>query len=207
MGDTDLRRGARQPARRLVLLHGWGADADDLIDLGEALVPDAARRGVELLALQAPEPHPSGAGRSWYDLQEPEWPGVVRAREDLSSRLEELAVTLPLPATILLGFSQGGAMAVDVGCSLPLAGVVACSAYPHPGWQPPRPPQPPVLLTHGREDPVVPFQAGQALARCLSQAGARVAWLPGPGGHAIDGGLLDPIRAFLEERWRSDPVA
>ncbi|MCP9914382.1 esterase, partial [Cyanobium sp. BA20m-14] len=47
-----------------MLLHGWGADADDLLDLADLLVGPA----VSVVALRAPLGHPSGQGRQWYDL-------------------------------------------------------------------------------------------------------------------------------------------
>jgi hypothetical protein len=46
-----LMAGPERAARRLVLLHGWGADADDLLDLGQELV-DAT---VSVVALRAPQ--------------------------------------------------------------------------------------------------------------------------------------------------------
>jgi phospholipase/carboxylesterase len=190
----SLRLGPEQAVQRLVLLHGWGADADDLLDLGELLAgPD-----VSVVALRAPEPHPYGSGRQWYGLQPIDWTALPAARAALHNRLQALATSVPLPRTVLLGFSQGGAMAIDVGCSLPLAGIVACSGYPHEGWQPAGE-LPPVLLSHGRQDPVVPFAASEKLQRCLSQAGARVELLPFNGGHGIDPALLPALGAFVRD--------
>ena len=79
--------GPDEAKQRLVLLHGWGADADDLIDLGQELVgPD-----IGLVGLRAPEPHPQGMGRQWYDLQNPLWPELVdAARQALRLRLQQL---------------------------------------------------------------------------------------------------------------------
>ena len=119
-------------------------------------------------------------------------------------RLEELGQSVPLPQTVLLGFSQGGAMAVDAGSSLPLAGIVACSGYPHEGWQPPAA-MPPVLLSHGREDPVVPFGASEQLQRLLQGAGAEPQLLAFSGGHSIDGSVLTPISAFIRDRLAAAP--
>lgn len=190
---TDaLRLGPEQAAQRLVLLHGWGADADDLLDLGELLVGPE----VSVVALRAPEPHPYGSGRQWYGLQPIDWAALPAARAALRGRLEALATSVPLARTVLLGFSQGGAMAIDVGSSLPLAGIVACSGYPHEGWQP-QGELPPVLLSHGRQDPVVPFAASEALQRGLSQAGARVELVPFNGGHGIDPELLPALGTFV----------
>jgi len=190
--DEALRLGPAQADQRLVLLHGWGADADDLLDLGELLVGPE----VSVVALRAPEPHPYGSGRQWYGLQPIDWSALPGARAALRLRLEHLDASVALERTVLLGFSQGGAMAIDVGCSLPLAGIVACSGYPHEGWQPTGA-LPPVLLSHGREDPVVPFAASEALERQLTQAGGQVGLLPFSGGHGIDPALLPEVGAFL----------
>jgi phospholipase/carboxylesterase len=201
--EPDLiRLGPRDAAHRLVLLHGWGADAHDLLDLGPLLVgPD-----VSVVALQAPLPHPAGVGRQWYDLQQPNWPQLPAARQALLARLEELAAEVPLPATVLLGFSQGAAMALDVTTTagLPLAGLIACSGYPHPDWQPGAvPPSPPqkILLTHGEQDPVVPYGASAELERQLSQAGHGVQMLSFRGGHTIDQLVLPSLREFVSGAW------
>ena len=190
--EEALRLGPDQAAQRLVLLHGWGADADDLLDLGELLVGPE----VSVVALRAPEPHPYGSGRQWYNLQPIDWSALPAARRALRGRLEQLGASVPLQRTVLLGFSQGGAMAIDVGGGLPLAGIVACSGYPHEGWQP-QGSLPPVLLSHGRQDPVVPYAASEELQRGLSQAGAQVELLGFNGGHGIDPELLPAVAGFV----------
>jgi len=191
----QLQLGPEQADQRLVLLHGWGADADDLLDLGELLVGP----GVSVVALRAPEPHPYGVGRQWYGLQPIDWSQLPTARELLRQRLTELDQSVPLSRTVLLGFSQGGAMALDVGSSLPLAGIVACSGYPHEGWQPAGN-LPPVLLSHGQQDPVVPFAASEEVLRRLQASGAAAQLLPFPGGHTIDPGVLPSITSFVRQQ-------
>ena len=195
--DDALQLGPTKASQRLVLLHGWGADADDLLDLGELLVGPE----VSVVALRAPQPHPYGSGRQWYDLQPIDWTALPPARAALRARLEALAASVPLQQTVLLGFSQGAAMALDVGCDLPLAGIVACSGYPHEGWQAPAQ-RPPVLLSHGRQDPVVPYAASEALEQALAQGGeatsAAVSLLPFNGGHGIDPELLPAVGAFVQ---------
>ena len=192
-----LQLGPAQAERRLVLLHGWGADADDLLELGPLLVGPE----VSVVALRAPEPHPYGTGRQWYGLQPIDWTQLPAARTALSQRLQELNGSVPLEHTVLLGFSQGGAMALDVGSQHPLAGIVACSGYPHEGWQPPAG-MPPVLLSHGREDPVVPFAASQELQRLLQNAAVAEQLLAFSGGHTIDASVLPAIGAFVQQRLR-----
>jgi phospholipase/carboxylesterase len=191
-----LRTGPERAARRLVLLHGWGADADDLLDLARELV-DAT---VSVVALRAPQSHPGGLGRQWYPLSPaPDWLELPAARQALRERLQRLAATVPLPRTALLGFSQGAAMAVDAAADLPLAALIACSGYPHPDWQPQ--PRTRVLLTHGRDDGVVVPAASEELERRLRSAGGAVRRLEVPGGHGIAPELFPVMREFLEAGW------
>ncbi|MEN9388549.1 MAG: hypothetical protein RLZZ255_1525 [Cyanobacteriota bacterium] len=190
-----LQSGPSNAEQRLVLLHGWGADADDLLDLGPLLVGPE----VNVVALRAPEPHPYGSGRQWYNLQPIDWSQLPAARTALRLRLEELAGSVPLARTVLLGFSQGGAMALDVGSSLPLAGIVACSGYPHEGWHPGAAVAP-VLLSHGRQDPVVPFAASEAAQERLQATGNSADLLAFDGGHTIDGAVLPQISAFVRRQ-------
>ena len=191
----QLQLGPENAQQRLVLLHGWGADADDLLDLGELLVnPETS-----VVALRAPEPHPYGSGRQWYDLQPIDWDALPAARSSLQARLLALAESVPLERTALLGFSQGAAMALDVGTALPLAGIAACSGYPHRGWQATST-CPPVLLTHGRQDPVVPFMASEELLLQLQASGQSAQLLAFDGGHGIDESLFPELKRFITER-------
>ena len=213
--DEALCLGPANASRRLVLLHGWGADADDLLDLGEALVDDPDATDVSLVALRAPLPHPGGGGgRQWYDLlPAPAWEQLPEARTALRQRLLALATSVPLERTALLGFSQGAAMALDVALDvavdvgtddtepLPLAALIACSGYPHPDWHPGRSATR-ILLTHGDQDPMVAPGASAEVERALKAAGGSVQRLTFPGGHGIDPTLLPSLRAFLEEGWR-----
>lgn len=201
--DPDfLAIGPEHATRRLVLLHGWGADADDLLDLGQELV-DAS---VSVVALRAPQQHPGGLGRQWYPLSPaPEWLQLPQARLALRQRLERLAEGVPLPRTALLGFSQGAAMAVDAAADLPLAALIACSGYPHPDWQPQ--PRTPVLLTHGSQDGVVPPAASEEIERRLRSAGGAVRRVEFPGGHGIAPELFPVMREFLKAGWSGDGQA
>ena len=176
---------------RLVLLHGWGADASDLMPLGQALA-EAVTTPLELVALQAPALQTQGSGRQWYGLFPADWTAVPAAVEALKERINNLgSVDIPLEATVLLGFSQGGAMALAAGCDLPLAGLMACSAYPHPNWQAPAI-RPPVLLLHGRQDDVVPHSAALALNQQLAHSHQACDLFSFDHGHAI------PVEAQAE---------
>ncbi len=169
---------------RLVLLHGWGATAEDLVPIGQKL-ESLVGKAIELVSLNAPGKHPDGLGRQWYGLFPPDWLAVPSAIDDLQIRIKALETRqIPLTKTVLLGFSQGGAMAMGCGCNLPLAGLIACSAYPHPSWSPPKN-CPPVLLAHGNEDAVVPLSASEKLLSLLKDEEVDAELLLFNGGHEI----------------------
>ena len=202
---ADLLCQPSAPARaRLVLLHGWGADAGDLMPLGQALA-EAIATPLELVALQAPQLQTQGSGRQWYGLFPADWAAVPAAVEALKERIHNLSSEgIPLEATVLLGFSQGGAMAVAAGCDLPLAGLIACSAYPHPNWQAPVI-RPPVLLLHGRNDDVVPYSAAVALNNDLSQGDQTCDVFSFDNGHAIPVDAQAEMKKALK-RWLDRPA-
>ncbi len=191
-----LRRG-KPGVGRLVLLHGWGANSQDLLPLGVYLMKDLG----DVVALQAPEPHPHvPGGRQWYPLSEAAqaqgWPGVPNALAAIDHHLLRLGQEHPWPRTALLGFSQGAAMALEAAVHKPLAGVVACSGYPH-GQNRLQGLQAPVLLIHGQNDPVVPLQASFQLQAVLEAQGCEIKLQSFPGEHAIAPEALTPIRQFL----------
>ena len=204
MAADLLRQPSTKARARLILLHGWGADAGDLMPLGQALAETIATP-LELVALQAPQLQTQGSGRQWYGLFPADWAAVPAAVERLKKRINNLGSTeIPLEATVLLGFSQGGAMAMAAGCDLPLAGLIACSAYPHPKWQAPLI-RPPVLLLHGRQDDVVPHSAALTLKEDLVQSNQACDLFSFDNGHAI------PVEAQAEmkkalKRWLDQPA-
>ncbi len=183
---------------RLILLHGWGADAEDLMPLGEYLVNSLEGVQIELISLRAPQSHPEGIGRQWYGLFPAEWEEAIESVHSLRRRLQGLVSTqVPLERTLLLGFSQGGAMAIDAGITLPLAGIVGCSAYPHPGFRPPVS-FPPVLLTHGTQDSIVPISASEKLLELFNRSDSALEIYPFEGGHEISQKVHGPIKEFIE---------
>jgi phospholipase/carboxylesterase len=97
-------------------------------------------------------------------------------------------------------------MAVDVVTrqgDLPLAALIGCSGYPHPEWSPTAssPNSPAIVLTHGRQDPVVPYAASEDLVRQLKGRGYAVELLDHPGGHSIDPDLLPRLRRVIDGCW------
>ncbi|MCB1499572.1 MAG: dienelactone hydrolase family protein [Bauldia sp.] len=185
------------PARRLVVfLHGYGADGNDLIDLGRMfapILPDTA-----FASPHAPDPcDQSPMGRQWFPLAMGDmhlyWRGVEHAAPALQAFLDaELArLNLTDRDLALVGFSQGTMMALHVGLrrKAPIAGIVGYSgllAGPEHLAEP-AVHKVPVLLIHGDADPVIPVMALHAAVQSLGVAGFAAEWhVSGGLAHGID---------------------
>jgi phospholipase/carboxylesterase len=196
------------PARRLVvLLHGYGADGHDLLELGRVWA-----RQLPTTAFVAPNaPERCGmapVGYQWFPLtfRDPSefWRGVNQAAPLLDAFLDDELARHGLgdEAMALVGFSQGTMMALHVGPrrKRALAGVVGFSGLLAGAESLAADVRstPPVLLLHGNDDEVVPAAALLPAAEALSAAGLPVEWHRIPGlGHGIDEDGLKRAGAFL----------
>jgi phospholipase/carboxylesterase len=192
------------PRRRLVLLHGWGANAQDLMSLAPALTLDAC----EFCFPEAPFQHPYVPnGRMWYDLENADPTGLSQSRQQLGDWLRSLdGGDIPLNQTLLGGFSQGGAMALDVGLGLPLAGLAIFSGYLHPDLDA-SPQSPSTCIIHGRSDTVVPIAAARQIEQFLQSRQVPVACHDLPMGHEITPEALDKMRHFIATQFTNVPIA
>ncbi len=186
----------KEPTGLIVVLHGWGANAQDLASIVPLLnLPD-----YQFMLPNAPFPHPyTSIGRMWYDLSNQKHQGFQESQQILKDWLLSLesSTGIPLSRTILSGFSQGAAMTLDVGLSLPLAGLIALSGYLHPISQPANGNFPPVLIVHGRQDSVVPLKAAQYARDNLTALGVSVQYQEFDMGHEIRPEVLPLIRNFV----------
>jgi phospholipase/carboxylesterase len=194
------------PKQLVVLLHGYGADGNDLIEIGkqwQSLLPDAA-----FISPHAPNPCAQAPnGREWFQLslrdQEELWQGVCQARPALDAFLDtELArLNLDDSRLALVGFSQGTMMALHVGLRrrqapaaiLGYSGVLVGAE--HLGEATARGVDgrpPPVFLIHGSEDDLISAESLFVAGEDLSKFDIPCQWHMSLGvGHGIDaGGLL-----------------
>ena len=159
--------GSQNSSHRIILLHGWGADTDDLLPVGKSIIHNSCF-DFELISLAAPSFRLNDMGRQWYSLFPPDWNEAEIAVAKLLDTLNAFDKTkISLKKTVLLGFSQGGAMAIDAGLSLDLGLVISCSGYSHPKWDPIK--NNPVLLSHGLQDDVVPVKASREILKRLKK--------------------------------------
>src|ERR1700716_2024902 len=203
-------------ARQLVVfLPGYGADGNDLIDIGrswQGLMPHAA-----FVSPHAPEPcGQAPTGRQWFPLtfRDPNerWLGVNKAAPALERFLDaELKRrNLPPSALALVGFSQGTMMALHVGlrrrgARFAMAGPSGLLIVP-PDADPDKlaaeiKSRPPVLLIHGDQDELIPAQALFQASSGLAALGVPVEWHLSAGiGHGIDQEGLRHGGEFLARR-------
>ncbi|MGP0128258.1 MAG: alpha/beta hydrolase [cyanobacterium endosymbiont of Rhopalodia musculus] len=187
------------PQSLLIMLHGWGANAKDLAPLASML----SLGDCQLIFPNAPFPHPEvPGGRAWYVLETLDCQGLSESQNLLQNWLFSLEnqTGVPLSRTVLAGFSQGGAMSLDVGLQLPLAGICSLSGYLH--FQPQTTPFPcsPILIVHGIQDMVVPIQAARKAKDALTDIGAMVEYHEFNGGHEISSITLAILQQFIQKK-------
>jgi phospholipase/carboxylesterase len=194
----------------VIFLHGYGADGNDLIGLAEPLAPHLP--DTRFMAPNAPDRCPGNpAGFQWFpipwlDGSDPAAAGIAAASAfaRLDAWLDEVAAKMPPDRTVLVGFSQGTMMALQVGLrrKVPVAGIVGFSGRL---LEPTRladeiTVRPPVLLVHGDEDPMVPVASLPEAADALVAAGVETFTHVSKGtGHGIAPDGLGLALQFIRE--------
>jgi phospholipase/carboxylesterase len=198
-----------EPRRLVILLHGLGADGNDLIGLQQywgRLLPEA-----EFVSPNAPFPCDMAPyGYQWFSVQD-RTPAAMLAGVRAAAPLLDAFIDdelqkrgLDESAAALVGFSQGTMMALFVGLrrAKSLAGILGYSGrLIAPDLLPSElRSRPPVLLVHGTEDPLVPFDSLAAAETALKGSGVAVETLACVGvGHSIDPEGLKRGGDFLRE--------
>lgn len=199
------------PFPTVVALHGWGASAHDLLGLapllhqGQALVL-CPQGQVEL------EIAPGQKGYGWFPLKPGEPPDVqafLAAAEELREFLAAAAERYPVdPERLaLLGFSQGGGLAYELGLRAPerCAGIAALSTWLPPPLAASIEPQEaheglPVLVIHGTRDSLVDVERARESREALRPYGVALTYRELEMGHEIRGESLQVLVRWLDER-------
>ena len=204
MGDIDNIYRHKPAAGGLsshlvVFLHGYGADGKDLIDLANPFA--MALPNATFISPDAPNPCAmSPQGRQWFPIEEiPN--GAIKASDSLLNLIQKEAEDLDLTFkdVVLIGFSQGAMMSMQclllnkfqLGAIIGYSGALrdenieAASSLIIDGKH--KFSDTPILLVHGEEDEVVPFQSLQKSKSLLDSVGFNVETLSRPKlGHGID---------------------
>lgn len=190
----------------IVLLHGRGADRNDMVPLG-----DWMPRGAMLAFPEAPFPAAPwgyGPGAAWYRFlggTTPEPESFVGGQELLGRYLDHLPSRLPVaPGRLVLGgFSQGGTSALAwalthpgrVSAVIMLSGFLADHASVRATLETVRGTE--FFWGHGTEDGNIPHPLGQAGRGALLAAGASLTAKDYPMGHTIVHEELGDVRQWL----------
>ena len=209
------RPAAGDPRGLLVLHHGRGSDEHDLLALADVLDPG---QRLHVVTPRAPLELPGSPGYHWYVVPRVGYPDpdtFHSAYEQLAAFHDELwARTGIAPAaTVLGGFSMGSVMSYALGLSgtrpVP-AGILAFSGFipTVEGWQPELASrvQLPVLIAHGRNDPIMDVAFARRARELLEGAGLPVTYLESDAGHHIDPDAIPEAKRWLAEVTEGTPV-
>lgn len=196
-----------QAQAALVLLHGRGASAQDILTLVPELFPEGLENsGLAVLAPQA-------AGGTWYpnrfmeptQTNEPWLSSALRVVGDLLAHISQAGI--PLERTVLLGFSQGGCLALEyaarnarrygslIGLSAGLIGAEGEPRQDHGSLQ-----GTPVFLGCSDPDLHIPRSRVEESARILGSLGGKVTLRLYPDlGHTINQDEIEFVRRMLAE--------
>lgn len=191
------------PAWAVIWLHGLGADGNDFVSIVPELhLPkDTAIRFVFPHAPHRPITINGGyVMRAWYDIEaldgnnrRADEAGIIDSAAAIRKLIErENARGIPCERIVLIGFSQGGAMAYTVGLSHAetLAGIVALSAYiPAPALLEASLSAAnratPLFAAHGIDDDILPVEMGELARTMLVNLGFDIEWHTYPMAHSV----------------------
>jgi phospholipase/carboxylesterase len=203
MLDTELIQARRDAGQRLmIVLHGLGDSMEGFRWLPEGLqLP-----WLNYLLVNAPDQYYGGF--AWYDLYQDSGAGIERSRRLLFELLDSTRKKgFPTEQTMVLGFSQGCLMALEIGARYPhrLAGIIGISGYANEPEKlalefSPQAREQRFLVTHGTEDPLIPIEKVRPQIELLKSAGLRIQWHEFMKPHTIAGEQeLAVIRDFVQE--------
>jgi phospholipase/carboxylesterase len=190
----------------LILLHGKGANEEDLFDLAPHFDPQFA-----VMSIRAPHEMLPGYYR-WYERFDTPQGSMFDEAEVLASRVfliqaikDAVMATGADPQRVfVLGFSQGGAMALAMALTAPqlLRGVVSMAGRLLPAIAPfAKEPEAlahlTVLLQHGSQDEVVPSTESAVACNLFAEMRVKQALKEYPVGHTVTPGMLKDAKEFL----------
>ncbi len=204
-----------QPNATVIVLHGLGADGYDFVPIVKELEALGAPKARYVFPHAPQIPVTINGGyvmRAWYDIlgtdlvRREDEGGLRQSQAAVEALIErEVARGVPRNRIVLAGFSQGGAITLQVGLRQrePLAGLVVLSSYlPLAGSVAAElasaAKSVPIFMAHGTQDPVVPMARGTASRDQLQQLGLQVEWHDYPMPHSVCGEEVEAIAAFLK---------
>jgi phospholipase/carboxylesterase len=225
---ADGRKDKSPPSLAVILCHGYGAPGTDLVPLSWNMsvhYPELANRVVYVFPSAPYSLEDVGLfeGRAWWQVDigrlsaaiergelrraSDELPDdMLRSREKLAGLVEEVKSEYQVPTAqiILGGFSQGSILATDVALRLPESPAALCiwsgTLMCEDQWSQlaAQRRETPVLQSHGRNDPLLPFQAAIWLRDMLVAAGMNVDFHEFAGDHTIPLEVLEKFGMMMD---------
>ncbi len=208
-----------EPDSCVIWMHGLGADGYDFLNIAEELdLPTEYR--IRFLFPHAPvQPVTINGGmrmRAWYDIVEGnlgrqvDVAGIIQSATLIEELMQQqVNLGIPIQRILLAGFSQGGVIALHVGCRISgLAGILALSTYA-PTMDQLSDAQRincanlPIFIGHGQMDPVVPLAMAQKARDELAAIHCQVEFYSYPMPHSVCSEELRDIRSFLVKNLES----
>ncbi|MDX6632803.1 MAG: phospholipase/carboxylesterase [Solirubrobacterales bacterium] len=201
-----LRPADGEPAGALVLNHGRGSDENDLYGLLDELDPERRLLGI---TTGAPLTGVPPGGRHWYLVPRVGHPDPATFAASYAALCGFIGETLTehgldWSQALVGGFSMGAVMsyAVALGPGRPAAaGVIALSGFipTVDGWQLDLEAhaETPVLIHHGRRDPVIDVEFARQARELLEGGGLPVTYYESDAPHAVPPQLLPLLREFV----------
>lgn len=204
-----VREPAGEPDGALILNHGRGTDERDLHPLFDRLDPERRLVGV---TPGAPLTGVPPGGRHWYLVPRVGYPDAATfaaSYASLSSFLDDFLAARGIPwgRAVIGGFSMGAVMsyAVALGGDRPSpAAILAFSGFipTVEGWRPALEGRDglPVLIHHGRLDPIIEVEFGRRARDLLVAAGLNVDYVETDAGHSLPPPVVERARALVGSR-------
>jgi phospholipase/carboxylesterase len=166
-------------AHLVLLFHGVGSTAQNLVPLGQQIV--AALPQAAVISVPSPDACEVGPGYQWFSVRGITESNRVQRVADAMPRFIETVKKLQLNSgvaaaqTTLIGFSQGGIMALESSqISKPLAGSIFAIAGRFAQLPQQAPASTRLHLIHGESDPVIASSYSVAANERLRALGADV---------------------------------
>ncbi len=184
------------PRGLVLIFHGRGASKEDLADVGTLLAQD----GWHCVLPDAPMPWGPEGGFCWYesDTREKDLP-ASRALVAALAREKQKSLGLGRGQTVVMGFSQGGVLSLDVALNEGVAARVGClSGYLSVPEAPSKVKEPiRVFMAHGTSDFMIRVAVARKSKRLLEDLGVPVEYREYEMAHDIVPDELDDLRKWL----------
>jgi phospholipase/carboxylesterase len=204
----------KSPQHSIIWMHGLGADGEDFVPVAEEMNLPVAVRYIFPHAPMMPVTINGGfVMRAWYDIAaqsiaaRQDGAGIRASRVAIEALIaQEMRRGVTTGNIYLAGFSQGGAIALYTGLlhASRLGGILALSTYLPLAETFSREANAagrlPIFMAHGRGDPVVTYELGEASAKKLNELGFQPEWHEYAMAHSVCMEEVRDIEVWLTRR-------